>query len=248
MLIAFFADVHSNLEALQACLRHARERGAEQFAFLGDLVGYGPDPAAVVDIVADLAQQGAVAVKGNHDDAIEVEPKTRDLNDVAYGVIAWTRNALTAEQRTFLASLPLIVRNDDICFVHSSANQPSRWEYISTNTAARESIEAAATSYVFSGHVHDQVLYFKTQSGKTAPFRPVSGSPVPVPPHRNWLAIVGSVGQPRDGNPASAYALFDSDSELMTFFRVPYDHLATARKIRAARLPELLAERIERGL
>ena len=248
MLIALFADIHSNLEALQACLRHARERGADQFAFLGDIVGYGPDPGAVIDVVAPLVKDGAVVVKGNHDEAVDVEPKTRDLNDVAYDAISWTRGALNADQRKFLSSLPLIVRNDDICYVHSSASQPAKWEYISSNTAARESIEAAATSYVFSGHVHDQVLYFKTQSGKTAPFRPVSGSPVPVPPHRNWLAIVGSVGQPRDGNPAAAYAVFDSGTEVMTFFRVPYDHLETARKIRAARLPELLAERIERGI
>ena len=245
MVIALLADIHSNLEALQACLRHAREHGAERFAFLGDLVGYGPDPGAVIDVVAGLK---SVAVKGNHDDAVEIEPKSRDLNDVAYDVIAWTRNALSAEQRKFLASMPMIVRDEDMCFVHSSAKDPNRWEYISSNTAARESIEAAATSYVFSGHVHDQVLYFKTQSGKTAPFRPISGSAVPVPPHRNWLAIVGSVGQPRDGNPAAAYALFDSTTEHMTFFRVPYDHLATARKIRAARLPEMLAERIERGV
>jgi len=245
MLTALFADVHSNIEALQACLRHAREHGAEQFAFLGDLVGYGPDPAAVIETVAAIPS--AIVVKGNHDDAIENEPKTRDLNDVAYDVITWTRNALNAEQRRFLASLPLIVRKDDVCYVHGSANQPAKWEYIGDNMAARESMEAAATSYVFSGHVHEQVLYFKTQSGKTAPFRPISGSPVPVPPHRSWLAIVGSVGQPRDGNPASAYATFDSGTETMTFFRIPYDHLETARRMRAARLPETLAERIERG-
>jgi diadenosine tetraphosphatase ApaH/serine/threonine PP2A family protein phosphatase len=246
MITALFADVHSNLAALDACLRHAREQGAQQFAFLGDLVGYGPDPGAVIDSVRSVPE--SIVVKGNHDDAIENEPKTRDLNDAAYDVIAWTRNALNSEQRGFLSSLPLVVRKDDVCYVHSSANQPARWEYIGTNTAARESMDAAATSYVFSGHVHEQVLYFKTQSGKTAPFRPISGSPVPVPPHRNWLAIVGSVGQPRDGNPAAAYAMFDSGSEVMTFFRIPYDHLETARRMRAARLPEMLAERIERGL
>jgi diadenosine tetraphosphatase ApaH/serine/threonine PP2A family protein phosphatase len=246
VITALFADVHSNLPALEACLRHAREQRATQFAFLGDLIGYGPDPAAVINVVRSVAD--AIVIKGNHDDAIQNEPKTRDLNDVAYDVITWTRNALNAEQRDFLASLPLIVRKDDVCYVHSSADQPAKWEYIGDNNAARQSMDAAATSYVFSGHVHEQVLYFKTQSGKTAPFRPISGSPVPVPPHRNWLAIAGSVGQPRDGNPASAYAIFDSESEGMTFFRVPYDHLETARRIRAARLPEMLAERIERGV
>ena len=245
MLTALFADIHSNLAALQACLRHARERGAERFAFLGDLVGYGPDPAAVIDVIAAI--EGAVVLKGNHDKAIEVEPKMRDLNDLAYAVIEWTRAALSASQRQFIASLPLIAREEDVCFVHSSASRPEKWEYIQDGAAARRSMDAAGTPYVFSGHVHDQTLYFKTPAGKTASFRPTPGSPIPIPRRRNWLAIVGSVGQPRDGNPEANYALFDLASEAMTFFRVPYDHLATARRIRAVGLPEMLAERLVRG-
>ena len=245
MLTALFADVHSNLAALEACLRHARERGAERFVFLGDLVGYGPDPAAVLDVIAAI--DGAVVVKGNHDEAIEVEPKTRDLNDVAYAVIVWTRVALSAAQRQFLSSLPLVVKEEDVCFVHSSASRPERWEYVEDGDAAQRSMDAARTSYVFSGHVHDQVLYFKTPTGKTASFRPTPGSHVPVPRRRGGLAIIGSVGQPRDGNPAAAYALFDDISEVMTFFRIPYDHLATARRILAAGLPEMLVERIVHG-
>jgi diadenosine tetraphosphatase ApaH/serine/threonine PP2A family protein phosphatase len=245
MLTALFADVHSNLAALQACLCHARERGAERFVFLGDLVGYGPDPAAVMDVIAAI--DGAVVVKGNHDHAIEVEPKMRDLNDLAYAVIEWTRAALSEEQRRFLAELPLIVKDEDMCFVHSSASRPEKWEYIEDSAAAHRSMEAAGTPYVFSGHVHDQMLYFRTPAGKTASFRPTPGSPVPMPRRRGWLAIIGSVGQPRDGNPESAYALFDGAAEVMTFFRIPYDHLATARRIRAGSLPEMLAERIVRG-
>ena len=246
MLTALFSDVHSNLAALQACLRHARESGAERFAFLGDLVGYGPDPAAVIDVIAAI--DGAIVVKGNHDEAVEVEPKTRDLGDVAYAAIVWTRDALSLAQHRFLSSLPLIITREDVCFVHSSASRPERWEYVHDGAAARRSLDAAGTSYVFSGHVHDQMLYFTTPGGRAAAFRPTSGSPAPVPRRRRWLAIAGSVGQPRDGNPAAAYALFDDVSETMTFFRIPYDHLATASRIRAARLPEMLAERIARGL
>ena len=245
MLTALLADVHSNLAALESCLRHARAHGAEQFAFLGDLVGYGPDPAAVVELVAGM--DGAIAVKGNHDDAIEVEPRTGDLNDAAYAAIVWTRRVLSAEERRFLSTLPLVVRRDDLCFVHASARRPAKWDYIEDSSAARESMEAAGARYVFCGHVHEQRLYFDLPSGKAAPFQPVSGSPVPVPPRRRWLAIAGSVGQPRDGNPAAAYVLYDGDAKVMTFFRIPYDHLETARRIRAVGLPELLARRIERG-
>src|SRR4051812_11114134 len=170
MIIALLADVHGNLAALEACLRHARERGAQRFVFLGDLVGYGPDPAAVIDAIAAI--DGAVVIKGNHDEAVEVEPRTRDLNDVAYTAITWTRRALSADQRRFLSSLPLIVREEDLCLVHASADRPERWEYVEDAAAAQRSMDAAARPYVVSGHVHDQMLYFTTPAGKTASFRP----------------------------------------------------------------------------
>ena len=246
VIFALLADIHGNLEALNACLAHAREHGAERFAFLGDLVGYGPDPAAVIDVVRRYAALDAVVVKGNHDEA--VERGTRDLNDEAHEAIEFTRRVLSADQRSYLASLPLVVRDGSISFVHATANAPDKWQYIQSSHEARESIDAAGTTYVFSGHVHSQLLYFKTLAGKTASFHPISGSPVPVHGHHHWLAIAGSVGQPRDGNPAAAYALFDSTREEMMFFRVPYDHLAVASKIRRAKLPEYLAHRIENGV
>lgn len=232
MIYALFADVHSNLEALVACLGHAAERGAERFAFLGDHVGYGADPAAVVDVIAGHARAGAIVVRGNHETSVD----------------SWTAGQLSAEQRSFLQSLPLCVREDELCFVHSTADEPEEWRYVETATAARESIDAAKTTYTFAGHLHTQILYFKTMTGKIAPFRPTAGSAVPVPPHRSWMAIVGSIGQPRDGNPAAAYALFDSTTESITFHRVPYDHLAAAARIRRAGLPEWLAQRLENGV
>jgi predicted phosphodiesterase len=246
VLIALLADIHANLEALNACLAHAASQNVERYAFLGDLVGYGPDPGAVINVVTQYMSRGAIVVKGNHDEA--VEKSTRDLNDEAHEAIEFTRNALSPAQRSFLASLPLVVKHDSICFVHSSAQMPEKWLYILDSSAARESIEAAQTSYVFSGHVHEQILYFKTLAGKTAAFHPISGSPVPVHSHHHWLAIVGSGGQPRDGNPSAAYAIFDSTKEEITFFRIPYDHLATANKIRRAGLSEWLAHRIENAI
>jgi diadenosine tetraphosphatase ApaH/serine/threonine PP2A family protein phosphatase len=242
MTIALLADVHGNIEALLACLRHADDRGADRYAFLGDFVGYGADPAAVTDIVADFASRGAIVVKGNHEAAVERE--TRGSSDLALQSAVWTRGALTEVQKQFLASLPLLVRDGPICFVHSSARAPEQWEYVESSAAARSSIEAAGATYVFSGHVHDQMLYFLTPVGKIAPFRPISGSAIPVPSHRRWLALAGSVGQPRDGDPAAAYALFDEALEQITFYRVPYDHQTAARKIREAGLPADLAGRL----
>ena len=244
-MIALFSDIHGNLEALRACLAHAREAGAERFVFLGDLVGYGADPGPVIDEIAAIPD--AIVVKGNHDAAIESARLSQLENDAA-GVLEWTRTVLTPEQRTFLANLPLRVREGELCFVHASADHAEEFPYIETAQAARESILASGATYTFSGHVHDQVLYFRTLAGKTAPFRPTSGSRVPVPSHRFWLALVGSVGQPRDGNPAAAYATFDEGREEVIFYRVPYDHVTAAQKIRKAGLPAWIAHRVEHGL
>ena len=199
----------------------------------------------MIDTVTRYISEGAVAVKGNHDRA--VENHTRDFNDEAHAAIEWTRSALSEVQKRFLSDLPLIVRDDDFCFVHSTADAPDRWDYVQTAAAARESIDASQVTYTFAGHVHEQVLYFRTLAGKTAPYRPISGSPVPMPSHRGWHAIVGSVGQPRDGDPSAAYALFDSTKEEMTFFRVPYDHLAAAQKIRQAGFSDSIARLVENG-
>jgi diadenosine tetraphosphatase ApaH/serine/threonine PP2A family protein phosphatase len=246
MRIALLSDIHSNIEALDACLRDAHTRSADRFAFLGDIVGYGADPRAVVDVVSEHVSRGAVAVKGNHDEAIE-KGFPRELSDEAADAIEWTQKQLSAGQKSFLASLPLTASDDAMYFVHSSALSPQRWQYIQDVTAARLSIEASGAKYVFSGHTHEQALYFLTQTGKIALFHPISGSAVPVPSHRRWQAIVGAVGQPRDGNPAAAYALFDSTKEELVFFRVAYDHVSAARKVREAGLPEPLAHRLETG-
>ena len=246
MVIALLSDIHSNLEALEACLRHASEHGAKRYAFLGDLVGYGADPQAVLDIVSTYAGNGGVVLKGNHDEA--VKKPTGYMNDAAAEAIEWTRGALSKTSRAYLEALPLCVREEKICFVHASAAFPERWDYVDSPSEAVKSMVAAQTTYTFSGHVHDQMLYFQLPTGKIGRFQPLPGSPVPVPAHRRWLALVGSVGQPRDGNPAAAYALFDMDKASITFHRVPYDSIAAAGKIRAAGLPAVLAYRVESGI
>jgi diadenosine tetraphosphatase ApaH/serine/threonine PP2A family protein phosphatase len=246
LLIALLADVHSNLEALDACLKHAAESGAGRYAFLGDFVGYGADPAEVVATISRRVAEGAVAVKGNHDDAIE--KRAGYMNESTKESIEWTRAALPAVHKAFLAALPLIVHEGPMCFVHASAQTPTRWDYVDTPAAARRSADAAQSTYTFSGHVHDQALYFEGSQGKWSAFAPIPGSPVPIRAHRRWLAIAGSVGQPRDGKPAAAYALFDTDREEITFHRIAYDHLAAARKIRKAGLPLAHAYRVERGI
>jgi len=244
--IALLADIHANVQALEACIAHARDRGAERLAFLGDLVGYGADARDVVGIVSREVERGAIAIKGNHDEA--VQKSQGYFNEAATAAIDWARRTLTPDDTRFLSGLPLIVREDPVTFVHASAAAPERWDYVDGSSTAARCIEAAGTPYTFCGHVHDQVLYFATGAGRASAFVPTSGAPIPVRSHRRWLAIAGSVGQPRDRNPRAAYAMFDTQREEITFFRVDYDAHAAAERIRGSGLPESLAFRVELGI
>ena len=248
MILALLADIHSNLGAFEACLAHARGHGAERIAFLGDLVGYAAEASEVVERAAALSREGAFAVKGNHDEAIDPQGRFGYMNESAMAAIEWTRRTLSPEHKAFLAALPLCVREERFCLVHASADRPERFDYVDGPTAAWRSAEAADRPYTFCGHVHDQVLYFERGPERMGTLRPTPGSAIPVGAHRRWVAIVGSVGQPRDGNPDAAYALFDTAREEITFYRVTYDHLAAEARIRAADLPEVLALRIRRGV
>jgi diadenosine tetraphosphatase ApaH/serine/threonine PP2A family protein phosphatase len=236
VILALLSDLHANLEALHACLKHARSSGARRYAFLGDLVGYGADPRAVVELVRQHAAEGAVIVQGNHDAA--VAGSVNGMNEDARQGVAWTREALDAEARAWLSSLPLSAREGEICFVHATAADPRGWTYVEDAASAEKSVRASGATWTFSGHVHRQMLWFGSDRMKA--FRPTSGVTLPVGRNRKWLATVGSVGQPRERNPAAAYALFDLKRETLTFHRVPYDHAAAAKKIRAAGLPELI--------
>jgi diadenosine tetraphosphatase ApaH/serine/threonine PP2A family protein phosphatase len=246
MKLALFADIHSNLEALTACLGHARALGADRHAFLGDLVGYGADPVAVLDLVERHMADGAVAVLGNHD-AAALGRLPMQMNANARAAIAWTQAQLGTRQRGLLESLPLTAQQDNRFFVHASAAAPERWTYVTDVADAEQSMRAAGANYIFCGHVHQPMLYFMGLGGRPMPFAPVPGVPIPAAAHRQWLVIAGSTGQPRDGNNAACYAMFDTERERLTYFRVPYAHELAARKIRAAGLPPRLALRLERG-
>jgi len=244
--IALLSDIHANIDALEACLAHARARGAESYAYLGDFVGYGAEASAVVDIVMQSSAAGGIAVKGNHDAAIE---KLHGyFQEEARAALELARKTLTAEQKRFLRELPLRVDRGASCFVHASAAMPERWTYVDSPGTALDCARASDRTITFCGHVHDQVLYFETIAGRMSDFRPVSGTPIPMRGLRRWIAVVGSVGQPRDRNPAAAYAIFDDQRRELTYFRVPYDQHAAADRIRRAGLPHALAYRVELGI
>jgi len=246
VLIALFADVHANRQAFEACLRQAREHGAERNVLLGDYVGYGADPEWAVSTVMDLADHGAVAVRGNHDNA--VDDRREPLNVEAQVAMEWTRGELGLAERRFLDDLPLEVEDDERLYVHADASDPPGWRYVTGAEDAGRSMQATAARVTFCGHVHRPALYTMSATGKLTAFTPVTGSAIQLLPRRRWLAVLGSVGQPRDGNPAACYAVLDTQSCELTYCRAPYDVEAAAARIRDKGLPSWLADRLALGM
>jgi diadenosine tetraphosphatase ApaH/serine/threonine PP2A family protein phosphatase len=245
VLLALFSDIHANRQAFSACLEAARVRSADRLIFLGDFVGYGGDPEWVVETAIRLIADGAVAVRGNHDQAIGTPSET--MNAEAQAAIEWTRDRLTAAQRRFLAELPLALEEEDRLYVHSEASHPARWHYVQATPDAARSMIATRAHVTFCGHIHRPALYSMSATAKMTSFVPVTGVPINLLKGRQWLAVLGSVGQPRDRNPAAAFALYDTASREISFCRVPYDVEAAAQRIRDAGLPLWLADRLFDG-
>lgn len=244
MKTALISDLHANRQAVEAVLAHAAQQGVDEYVLLGDYVGYGGDPAAVVDRVRELHAAGAAVVVGNHDLAVAQGPRMGMTEDARIA-IEWSRERLDASQLRFLGALPLSEQRDDCLYVHANAFDPAGFVYVQGRLEAMRSLHATECRYTFCGHMHEPMLYHLSGTGKAGDFRPAAGMPIPLLPNRQWLVIPGACGQPRDGNPAACYALFDHEREELTFQRVPYDVEAAVEALhRAAGLPPALVERL----
>jgi diadenosine tetraphosphatase ApaH/serine/threonine PP2A family protein phosphatase len=246
MKLAFITDLHANREAVEAVFAHAKAQGAERNVFLGDFVGYGADPGWVVDRVREQVEAGAIAIKGNHDAAAVMGPQPTMVPD-AREVVAWTHEQLNPGQLEFLSALPMTAVEDGRLYVHANAYAPADWGYIHGRLDAVRSMQATACRITFCGHVHEPKLYHFAATGKVGEFAPMPDVGIPLSAQRQWLVIPGSAGQPRDNNPAAAYATFDTTSGELCFHRIPYDHDAAAAKVLAAGLPLRLAQRLQDG-
>jgi diadenosine tetraphosphatase ApaH/serine/threonine PP2A family protein phosphatase len=245
MRIALMTDIHANREALEACLDHAAQNGVGRYVFLGDYAGYGADPGWVIDTLEAHVERGAVAILGNHDAAVLTD--SEGMNADAAEAIAWTKTQLDDHQREFLAGLPLTIEENDRLYVHGSAFEPAQWHYVNELYAAAKSLMATRAHATFCGHTHVPALFHMSMTGKFASFEPVARVDIPLTRQRRWLAVIGSVGQPRDHDQAACYAVLDDERDVLTYVRVPYDIESAARKIRAAGLPSRLSTRLFEG-
>ncbi|MBI3699835.1 MAG: metallophosphoesterase [Afipia sp.] len=245
MLHALMSDIHGNREAFEVCLAHAETQGTDRLIFLGDYVGYGADPEWVVNRVKELIEAGAIAIVGNHDRAIS-DPSMA-MNRNAEIAIEWTRTQLSNESIRFLDLLPMTIEESSRLYVHGDAAAPAHFNYVVDSETARHSLNATHASVTFCGHVHAPAIYSLSSLEKLTSFLPIPAVAIPLLRQRRWLAVIGSVGQPRDGHSAASYSIFDDQKSEITYHRVPYDIEAAASKIRMAGLPHSLADRLFRG-
>ena len=209
----------------------------DRIVVLGDIVGYGPDPNAVID---RLRSVGARAVMGNHDAAVLAPALLDWFNPHAAAAARWTRIVLTEESRQYLASLPKLGRLGRHRCVHGSPRKPYIWEYILDDLQALEILMKLGRRLCFFGHTHLPRIF--TEEGEQVP---EVGVPISLP--ASALVNPGSVGQPRDGNPDASFAVVDLEASTVRFGRVPYDVPVTQAKIREAGLPEVEAARLALG-
>ncbi|MCF3641096.1 metallophosphoesterase family protein [Rhizobium sp. TRM95111] len=245
MLTAILSDIHANREAFEAVLAAAEAAGAERYVLLGDIVGYGADPEWCVQRAQALQDDGATVLRGNHDAAVG-NPSV-SMNAAAALALEWTRRQLCPRSRAYLAALPLDARNGEILYVHAEARAPEAWNYVLDGHDARRHLAACDARVSVCGHVHKPALYCMGADDRVKRFTPSGAMPVPLLAQRRWLAVAGSVGQPRDGNPAAAYCLHDERANTLAFRRTAYDVETAAAKIRAAGLPAALADRLFEG-
>lgn len=242
MLVGIVSDIHSNVVALDTVLRDMGP--VDALWCLGDVVGYGPNPNECIESL--LAQPHLDAcLTGNHDAAVLGTVSVADFNAAAQQAVLWTREQLTAGSRQFLAQRPARkVADGEFTLAHGSPRDPI-WEYIADTASARANFVCFETPVCLVGHTHVPAVFALGEDGRV---RLLShGARLALRDGRRYIVNPGSVGQPRDSDPRAAYAVFDGEHGILEFRRVAYDIAETQQRMRAARLPARLIERLDYG-
>src|ERR1700704_2063077 len=239
MKFAIIADIHANLDAFQVVLADIKEQKCTHYACVGDVVGYNANPKECLDIIRDM---GMPCVKGNHDEYCSSDDPLEGFNPHAAEAVNWTRRQLNEEDRQWLRDFKYLRMVASFSLVHATLDSPQRWGYVFDKLAAAASFTYQNTGVCFFGHTHVPLAFIRdsqVRGGTYSKFKVESG--------RKYFVNVGSVGQPRDGNPKAAYVIYDLDEGSIELRRLDYDIPKAQQKILEAGLPLRLADRLAVG-
>ena len=239
MRLAVLSDIHANLAALEAV--HDAMPEVDEVWVLGDIVGYGPQPN---EVIVALQEIGARSVMGNHDGAAIGTVDVSWFNPDAARAIGWTSEVIDENARVYLGTLPEVRRDGELTAVHGSPRDPT-WEYVTGTDVASANLASFDTRICLHGHTHVPII-FRADEGTVEMVAATPGSPVTIREGR-LLLNPGSVGQPRDGDPAASFVVLDTEAGTAEFHRVSYDIDRTQRLMRDAGLPPRLVERLRYG-
>ncbi len=239
MRYGLFSDIHGNLEALRVVLDALYKEDVDAYICTGDIVGYGANPRECLGLIKDL---NPMAIAGNHDYGVVGLTDLSYFNPSAKEAVLWARNQLGEEDKKFLAGLKLIQNFPDFTLVHATLKAAGEWNYIFSTYEARQNFQLLTTSLLFVGHSHVPIV-FEGNGQYRYYFREV----VNLEEGRKYIINIGSVGQPRDGDPRASFAVYDTESQIVRVKRIEYDVTRAMRKIIEAGLPETLAWRLSRG-
>jgi diadenosine tetraphosphatase ApaH/serine/threonine PP2A family protein phosphatase len=241
MKYVIISDVHANLEALQAVRAEIERLSPDRVLNLGDIVGYGASPGECIEVCKQFVD---VTVAGNHDFGVSGLTDIRYFNSYARQAVLWTARALSQEDIDYLGRLPLVhVEDGSFRIVHATPSEPGRWNYIFGREQASVEFAAFGETICFVGHSHQAGFFEIDQSGAVTR----DGNRLAVTAGKRYLINVGSVGQPRDGDPRAALCLYDPERGEAEIRRVPYDIEGAKRRILDAGLPPILANRLSHG-
>ncbi len=238
--IAILGDIHSNIDALSVVLEDCLAQGVTDYLCTGDIVGYNACPKECLEWIREL---GCPVVKGNHDHYVASELNLTDFNPEAAEVVRWTRGQLNEDDIAWLKDLPFSHTAKGITLVHSTMDHPESFGYVFDHQQAETNFIHQVTPICFHGHTHCPMIYEKQMGGV---YR-IDPQDMKLKVGRKYFINVGSVGQPRDGDPRATYAIYEPQARQISFRRLEYDVATAQARIRAAGLPERLAARLAVG-
>lgn len=238
MRVVVLSDIHSNLAALRTAFHYIEKLKPHKIVCLGDIVGYGPRPNECVELVQQKCQ---IYLMGNHDHAVLGLTDTYHFNQYARDAVNWTRRALTIQNKAFLENMTFFHSENEILYVHSTPIQPEEWHYILSEYEARQYMQRMKQQLCFVGHSHIPVIFSSADPARYQEEFDVSDK------KKKYIINVGSIGQPRDGDPRLCFVLYDTEKEKIKFFRLDYPIQETYQEILENKLPPFLAMRLFAG-